>query len=349
MVNRKELVCGRVDRLHAHHWGARWLLLLSSVATFHLGAAEFDQGPVLAVTEENDFFAGTDRWYTQGAKISYLQADNQLPNWSKGFLDWIPELGFSSSADRIGYELGQSIFTPANTQTPDYLPDDRPYAGWLYTGLILQRRGVGLGGYVTLENYQLDLGIVGPDSEAEQAQIWIHHHVPRGWKYQIHDEPGMALKYGRAWLIPLPSQEDHYVDLIPGGGLSVGNVDTSFRAGVTLRAGWNLPEDFGIQQIDSLITTEGGWSPSRQGRRWGGYIFSGVEGRAELYSVFLDGNAFRDSASIGKQPFVGEWRSGAALVLNRLEIAYTHVFRTREFEHQPEGQTFGSLTVKYKF
>jgi lipid A 3-O-deacylase len=323
--------------------------LLTGLAASPAPAAEFDQGPVLTLTEENDFVHGTDRWYTQGAKIAYLQADNHIPRWTERLLESIPVLGFTTGAERIGYELGQSMFTPADTHASELLVDDRPYAGWLYTGLILQRRGAGAGGYLTLENFQLDAGIIGPESFADQVQTWYHHQAPAGWDNQLEDEPGLALKYGRAWLIPLPSAQERSFDVLPHAGLSVGNVDTSFRAGTTLRVGWNLPEDFGVQPIDSLFTTEGGRSSTRAGRRWGFYAFSGVEGRAVLYTVFLDGNTFRDSHHVDKEPWVGEWRSGLVLVLDRVELAYAHCFRTREFEGQPEGQVFGSFCVKIKF
>src|SRR6266404_2750646 len=59
-------------------------------------AAESDYGPVLQITEENDFVNGTDRWYTQGARIAYLGADNQVPRWMKRLLDGIPEHGITT-------------------------------------------------------------------------------------------------------------------------------------------------------------------------------------------------------------------------------------------------------------
>jgi hypothetical protein len=195
----------------------------------------------------------------------------------------------------------------------------------------------------------LDIGIVGPHSYAENFQTWFHYHTPPGWKNQLPDEPGFALKYGRAWLISIPATRDRYFDIIPYAGASGGNVDSSFRAGTTLRAGWNLPEDFGAQPIDSVFTTEGGLSRSQQGCRWGAYVFSGVEGRAVLYNEFLDGTAFRDSHHIDKEPFVGYWRSGLVVMLNRIEVAYTHLFYTHEFVGQPAPHIYGSLTIKVKF
>jgi hypothetical protein len=314
-----------------------------------IAAGDFEQGAVFSLTEENDFFNSTDRWYTQGAKLAFLQADNDVPKWTRCLFDHVTELGFSTGAERIGYQFGQSIFTPADTHSSEQLLDDRPYAGWLYTGFIVQRRGLGLGDHLTLENFQMDIGIIGPESAGDQMQTWYHHRAPRGWEYQLKDEPGLALKYGRACLIPLPTEERRYLDVIPHGGLSAGNVDTSFRAGTTVRAGYNLPDNFGVQPIDSLFTKEGGWSPSQQGRRWGVYVFTGVEGRAQLYSAFLDGNVFRESQHIDKEIFVGEWRSGLVVVLNHVEIAYTHIYRTREFEGQPEGQVYGSISVAVRF
>ena len=310
---------------------------------------EFDHGAVLNLTEENDFVNWTDRWYTQGAKISYLQADNDMPHWTHGLIEELPTLGFATSAERIGYAIGQSMFTPADTHASKLLPNDRPYAGWLYGGLVLQRSGLGWGDYLSIENLELNLGIIGPDAFARQVQTWYHEHTPPGWSNQLNDEPGIAVKYGRAWLISFPPQEEHSFDLIPQGGLSVGNVDTSFRAGATLRVGWHLPDDIGPQPIDSLFSTGGGRSASGTARRWGAYVFSGVEGRAVLYSAFLDGNAFRESQSVEKEPFFGEWRSGIVLVLNRVEVAFTEIFRTREFAQQPEGQAFGSFLVQCRF
>ena len=309
----------------------------------------FDQGGVLTVTEENDFVNRTDRWYTQGAKISYLTGDQQVPGWTHRMLEHVPALGFSTGAERIGLEIGQSIFTPENIETSRPLPNDRPYAGWLYGGMILQRRGFGAGDFLNLENLELQLGIIGPESFADHMQTWWHHRAPQGWENQLEDEFGVALRYGRAWLIPLPDRDRHYVDLVPHGGLSVGNVDTSFRAAVMLRAGWNMPDDFGVQTVDSVISTEGGLPRSLTSRRWGFYVFTAAEGRAVLYTAFLDGNMFQDSMSIDKEPLVGEWRSGLVVQLHRVELAYTHVFRTPEFDGQNECQIFGSFTVKVNF
>jgi hypothetical protein len=318
-----------------------------------LFSQSFDQGPVFTVIEENDFQFDTDRHYTQGMKLAYFQADGDLPRWTSEFFSSIPALGFTPRADKFGYEAGQSIYTPADTSSKQAVPDDRPYAGWLYAGLILQRRGPTLDEQLTMESFQLDLGIIGPQSLAENAQKWFHKlgpsDTPKGWKHQLETEPGLALKYLRSWRLSPWHQDRRFFDLIPQAGACLGNVDTSAQLGATLRLGWNLPDDFGVKTIDSLTTPDGGWSPTHTNRQWGFYVFSGLEGSAVLYNAFLDGNLFRESHNVTKEPFVAEWTSGIVCMLRRVEVGYTCVYRTREFVQQPHRDRFGSVFFKYKF
>ncbi len=212
-------------------------------------ASSFDtnQGPAFTVIEENDLVVDTDRHYTQGIKLSYIHSENHVPHWLETLSDKLPEFGFDISALRMGTEIGQNIYTPGNITITNLQPNDRPYAGWFYTGLIFQRRGLTADRFPTLEHFQLDLGIVGPDSLADQAQTWVHElrgfETPKGWANQLHDEPGFALKYQRTWLLSPSAEDPRYFDFLPELGFSLGNVETSFRAGETIRAGLNLPDD----------------------------------------------------------------------------------------------------------
>lgn len=78
-------------------------------------------------------------------------------------------------------------------------------------------------------------------------------------------------------------------------------------------------------------------------------MFAGLEGRAVLYNIFLDGNAFTDSHSVDKEPFVGDLQAGLVVQWNRFRITYTQIFRTKEFEGQDSGDIFGSLSFSYHF
>jgi hypothetical protein len=328
-------------------------LLLGLALCGALRGAEFDQGAVFSFIEENDLVVNTDRHYTQGIKLAFLFADGAVPKPVRWLSGVIPELWFERKVDKFGFQMGQSIYTPADITTPELLKSDRPYAGWLYTGFILHRRGFAAEHILTLESFQMDVGVIGPESLAKEAQTWVHEvrgfDLPQGWDNQLKTEPGLALKYERSWIWPILGKERPWLDCIPHAGFSLGNVETSLRAGALLRAGYHLPEDFGVQTISSLSTMGGGWSKSRAGGRWGFYVFTGLEGGTVLYTTFLDGNLWHTSHQVEKEYFVVEWKSGGVLVLGRVEAGFTYVLRSREFTDQTEQNGYGSLFVKLKF
>lgn len=326
----------------------------SAAATLPAAYNADSQGATLELNEENDFFAGADRHYTQGIRLVYLGGEDRIPSWSRGLIKLIPALGFRLEICRTGLELGQSLYTPQDLSTEDPIPNDHPYAGWLYGGVVLQRRGLTRSLYIpVLETMRIQVGIVGSGAMAEQVQDIFHiasrFNQPHGWKNQLYNEPGLAVKYQRAWRWSLREQCRWNVDLIPHAGASLGNVDTSLRAGATVRAGWHLPDDFGIQTIDSLGITDGGRSGSADNRMWGLYGFIGTEGKAVAYTTFLDGNLFESSLSMEKRPLVAELKSGLVLVFASAELAILYVVRSEEFYGQEGGDVFGAAFLKWKF
>ena len=200
---------------------------------------------------------------------------------------------------------------------------------------------------------RIQAGIVGSGALADRTQDIVHwaarFNQPQGWQNQLHNEVGLAAKYQRAWRWSLQERHDWGADLIPHAGMSLGNVDTSLRAGATFRMGWHLPDDFGIQTIDSLGITDGGRSSSADNHTWGFYGFIGTEGKAVAYSTFLDGNLFESSLSVDKRPLVVELQSGLALVFSRAELAFMYVVRSEEFYGQESADIFGSASLKWKF
>ena len=74
------------------HVNLRWslcLFLLLSSAAQNLADNGWE-GQVLAVADDNDALVGTDRHYTQGARISYLSRDDALPRWLQSFSSFLP-------------------------------------------------------------------------------------------------------------------------------------------------------------------------------------------------------------------------------------------------------------------
>jgi len=318
------------------------------------------QGPFFAVTEENDLFSNpftanhTDRHYTQGLKFTWLNGDNDLPQWAKKLSDDLPQLGLHTTAQNLGYVFGQNMYTPQNLHLSTLITNDRPYAGWLYGGVYLQRRGdVGNSGVPVEESFEVDFGTTGPNSLAAWAQTTFHEgfdttDVPQGWHNQLIGEPGLLLKYERFWRFSPDEASARYVDFIPHLGGELGNIMIFQNLGGTLRVGVNLPDDFGLQLIDSPSSLGG--EITSNSPPFSFYLFGEADGRAVEHNLFLDGNSFRGGPSVERIPWVADLISGGAVrIFRHLELSYTRVVRTHEFVGQHEPDLFGSLEAKAMF
>ena len=335
--------------------------VMASLMLAPCGSAQDDrQGPLFVVTEENDIFSNpftadhTDRHYTQGLKFTYLGGDDDLPRWAVNTSNHLPLLGIDRSAQNLGYVFGQNMYTPQNLLTNGLIKTDRPYGGWLYGGLYLQRRGkTGADGIPVQEDFEVGLGVTGRASLAGTIQSSFHgifdrNEVPDGWNNQVGTEPGLLLKYARLWrLSPNPSSA-RYVDLIPHIGADLGNIQVSGNMGATARLGVNLPDDFGVQIIDSPASAGGGITSTSPPFSF--YAFCGADGRAVGHNLFLDGSTFRGGPSVERIPWVADISWGVAMRLFRhLEVGYTRIVRTHEFVGQHDPDVFGSLEAKAMF
>jgi len=187
-----------------------------------------------------------------------------------------------------------------------------------------------------MEQFRIDLGIIGPESQAEDTQKVWHSRDPQGWSHQLKTEVGIAFRYGRTCLFRVKSQSRWTANVLPALDASIGNVDTHFGLSATARLGYNIPDDFEVPD-----------KPTRSD--WGLYAFGRIGGRMVIRNIFLDGNTFRSSHSVDKTPFVGAASVGLTFVLKRIELTASNNYRTPEFNGQQRADSFGSATVTFKF
>ncbi len=304
-----------------------------------------DDKPTFSVTWENDVFAGSDDNYTNGIRLAMVGAENDVPRWLERSANSLPFFDESGNK-RWEFALGQNMYTPKNYQLRAAQPNDRPYAGWLYGSA-----GVTSDTGTTLDNFRMTLGVVGPASGAERVQETVHDLIgsdhPQGWHHQLENEAGLILSYQRKWRNIWKLNPDGFgIDLTPSVGGAVGNVLTQASAGAVVRIGEDLPADYGPPLITSVLTGTDYFVPSET---IGWYVFAGMEGNAVARNIFLDGNTFEDSASVDKKHFVGGLQAGLALTYDGVRYAYTHMLRTKEFEGQEGGESYGAFTVSWKF
>lgn len=235
----------------------------------------FERSYTINGTMENDLWgSGSDQHFTHGSRLSFVQSktpvDGPCPDKNKesgGFdyirdplnrlLGWnIPLIG-KIPTRQISFILGQNIFTPEDITNPNLIVNDRPNAGWLYFGIgLIKIKKEEEGELIYFDTFELDVGIVGPGSYAEDIQIWWHANMsdsprPEGWRHQLKNEVGFVLNYEKKLRQPWIKNGllRLQLDFMPSAGLALGTVYTYASAGLMWRLGWNLKSDFGPPRI----------------------------------------------------------------------------------------------------
>lgn len=305
-----------------------------------------DSKGALTLALENDLFGtGSDGHYTHGSEISYV-SDTYQPDWLKSFASGI---GLYSQGDdlRTVWSLGQQIYTPNDISRSDLIVNDRPYAGWLYTSFGMFTDSQQRSTVRNINKLELIVGVVGPQSGAENAQKRIHKWTdstrPEGWDNQLHDETTVDLQYQHEWIIPLVS---NYIDIVPRVGTTLGTSQRNAGAGFTFRIGSGLNADAGPPLIRPSAA---GSQYFKSGQSFYWYVFAGAQGRYVWEDIFLDGNEDGNSHSVDKKHWVGDVQGGLVVGLENWRITMTEIYRSREFEGQADPDQFGSLAVSYRF
>ncbi|MGA2094404.1 MAG: lipid A deacylase LpxR family protein [Sedimentisphaerales bacterium] len=279
----------------------------------------------------------TDRHYTSGLKLVYT--DQPDCNALKEFAKWN---NFASENEKVntavGYFLGQDIFTPDHADNPELrAPHDRVFAGWLYVGMFAQRATED-----QMEHFELNLGVIGPSSLGEESQETVHQIVgankPRGWVNQLSDEFAADFTYfkrQRADAITFKHTEnfDSHVEY----GFTASSVHRNAILGILFRGGINLPNDFGPGRLEAPACAT---DKSRDDLTHL-YLFSRLGGKLVEYDRFLTG--------LSEKPLVGVIQVGLGWRYKSFELTYSQTFLTREYDEQPDGDSFGSLTLSYRF
>jgi lipid A 3-O-deacylase len=305
-----------------------------------------DPGSFISFELDNDVFANTDRGYTNGFRFAYTSSETGTPDWLANAARAFP-LFPDAAPIRSTLSFGQNLYTPKDISLHDPDPNDRPYAAWLYgSAAVLADSGD------RLDRLELQLGVVGPYAIGEQVQNTVHSIIgskkARGWNHQLHNEPGVILSYERTWRsLYAAAPLGIGFDLSPYVGASLGNVLTQASVGATARLGFDLPADYGPPRIRPSVPGSDFFIPT-SGFSW--YLFASIEGRAVARNIFLDGNTFEDSPHVTKNPLVGDLQIGLAVQVYDLRLAYTHVYRTQEFEEQKDHfSQYGMFTASWRF
>jgi lipid A 3-O-deacylase len=336
------------------------LLGLSAAAHAQCDARQFKKIPKgqWYVHWENDLLTrfASDEYFTNGVRVGYAWEPGCEREWVAKPARWLENTGFGrwlglgdpqqfTRSSMFG--IGQSIYTPSNIQIDSYLPDDHPYAGYLYGVLRYDYTSPagGEGDWFSQEqkSFELQTGVVGPSAQGAEVQKWVHEVMddkdPKGWDHQLEDEPALGL--GFHWQRRFARQSRTF-DVTPSMSVAASNVQTYASAGLTMRVGQNIT-GFPSRPVEAARVSAGQLRDDHAtcyGLRFISecYLFVGTEVRYIAHSVFLDGNTWREGGpSVDRVPLVLDITAGFRLRMpgTGITFSYIGVKRSKEFEPVP--------------
>lgn len=303
------------------------------------------ENDALASSDDGHFSSGfTLDWAFTPSGDSGSGDSGSGDSWTRRFASALPD-ALIGQADRASYRLASLIYTPNDIERRTLVEDDRPYAGLLYAGLSLYE-DISADTWTQTTGMHLDVGVVGPASQAENIQREVHRITdsdrPQGWDHQLKDEPIINVSLHRQWWQDalLASQQLSHG---PSAGAALGNLYTYATTGYSVRWGDDA------QGIPMLAPHPGHYDLVSDTTGWQWYLFARVEGYYIAQNLTLDGNTFKDSHAVERKPWVAKASAGLVMSREGWQVAYTAARRTREFDHQEDADKFGSITLARRF
>ncbi|MGC4040726.1 MAG: lipid A deacylase LpxR family protein [Flavobacterium sp.] len=278
---------------------------------------------------DNDSFVSTynDFYYTAGTFI------------------FANSLSKKSTEDKkiiYGFKVGQQIFNPRYVKSPYPEDHNRPYAGYLfgeYSQTKMYRSNQVFG-------FSLRLGVVGPNSKAEQFQDWMHSTFGFGeiigWEYQIHNL--LAVQFGANYSKPIFSKiSNDKIDFHLCTDAEIGTAFTGMDVGTLGR----------ISLSKSIV-------PMQQSNYYNGlgssrkelYFFVLPKINLRLYDATIQGSLFNDDSPVtfNLKPIRFKGEAGLKFKYNRYNLSCIFRYTTDEIKgNSAAGYYYGSLSGSYQF
>lgn len=303
------------------------------------------------ISWDNDLLTGSDKGYTNGVRASYLttSAENDphcrfcLAAKARGLLAPMPGIGDPGSQHALVLTISQLMITPQDLKAESPQFDDIPYTGYLAV-----RSGLWSWTPDRITGYGVLLGVVGPESHADESQQQVHRITgstnPNGWGNQLGTDmiAGLGATHARRFY----NSGDPAIreqDLGWVAGLRVSNFITDARLGLTWRVGTNLPTNFipdyaGISSsigLPGVLDVPGsGWS-----------VFAGTMAQWIPYS-YIDQEA--DNYQYDQKALVGHTGIGAGWHTPDFQVTVTLRTTSSPNTTSKEPLSFGTLSFTWQ-
>jgi hypothetical protein len=307
-----------------------FLLLVSSLSFSPVFAGEAPPAFLggISVLFDNDAITGNDNGYTAGLAFAWTSAATETYR-EKHFhrkivraFSFLPTVNHEGYHNYLQFTVGTEMYTASDIRLADPPIGDHPYAGVLYLDSTIMSRTP-----VANHQFTLRLGLVGPASGAEDIQRWFHEiigsPIPQGWDTQLENEPLVNLyyQYGRRLLSKVRPDRAGF-DFTCNGGAGLGNYYIGANLGLMGRAGYRVPDNYGVSPIMGGSESVVGLPPPRNKFT----IYAFLSGQFFAVARFLptDGNTFKDSRSGDRDTWFASLSGGVVMGFSRVILCYRY-------------------------
>ena len=190
---------------------------------------EIKSNHYLRYNYDNDFFANTDYYYTQGHNLELVS-----PKLLKNPIN-ILFIKLKNSEQKYGASFEQMGFTPTSLKSNEILYDNRPFAAAaMLKPFLISTDTI----HKTTLSSNLTIGIIGPYALGREIQTEIHEWIsgttPYGWQYQIQND--LILNYEISHEKQLYRLNNLFA-LNSNAKLRLGTLNTNISGGLTTTFG----------------------------------------------------------------------------------------------------------------
>ena len=336
-----------------------YLLLITSVTTLLCSRVRAQESNVKdnvedqckryhSVVWENDIIAADDGGYSNGFAYSWGYADIQCNDtWVQKIDSWLTDFSQFHGQTNSGntpytFQLAHVMSTPSDIGNPELIPDDRPYTGLMFGALNIFHHDE-----ISATHYELLLGAVGPITQAEEIQSFIHRAIrisePEGWEHQTNNELVFRLGIDKNWKLYKGSLFKNYEsDLIGMSDIKAGNLSSDVGAGLSYRIGRGLTNSTSNhsiipgRSIPVLMLKPGDWA-----------LFFTLYGNYVFNNIVIEGNTRQNSHGV---PLINEqlrYTLGGYYQFKHNGFSASLQQSSEQFEGRHENTMFLTLGLSY--
>ncbi|WP_373072859.1 lipid A deacylase LpxR family protein [Sulfurimonas sp.] len=308
------------------------------------------------ILHDNDLVFDSDDHYSAGLQIGWISNEydnNTTEGFSQSYVkllsDTVELTGVTFKNRKLAGTISvqEMIITPSELKSSEPIYNDIPYMGLLSSSFSLLSWNE-----KKFDEYRFTIGIIGPDSGAEQLQKTVHTIVdttdPKGWDNQLDTKIVAQIGYTHGIKQYIGSYSNsmrfewfnsYYAD--------VGNFYCGAGVGSSIRYGQNMP--FNFESASGLFNSSKGdmIELDKKSSSMGWDIHGGVYLNAIAY-LYLYDESKRLGYSYDRSYFLPIVNFGVSWYMENFNISLD-LFPSQSTVTNPDSASFARINLSFQF